>query len=155
MNLSNDIFILVTMVVSVFIIWHGFRRELKDSRKRIQSNAIGLIQLNIIANAQLKQLITTAAVIFTTYLILRVPLYIYGRMEITSMPLGLSVCNLLYESQFCTHFLIYAIIQTNYRRAYYDMLRLPRCTKEQTSDNNTNTVLKLKNNKIKEQFVNT
>ena len=133
-NLSNDIFILLIMVGSIFIIWHGFQREVKDNKTRLQGNERGLTFVNTIAKAAEKQLITTAVIICTTYVVLRLPLYIYGRTEITFIPVGLAACVLLYVMQFCTHFVIYAIIQNGYQRAYHDTLRLifPSCIKELT-----------------------
>ena len=126
------------MVVSISIIWHHLRNEVKD-RKNRQSNDLGTVFALAIAKGQERSLYKTAAFVCTPYIILRLPLYIYGRTEITDPPVGLGVCILLYDLQFCTHFLIYAVIQKDYQRAYYDMLRVlfPRCIQERETERNT------------------
>ena len=139
LNLSNDIALLMIMMMSVFIIWYRLKNEVQDMNTR-QSNDLATVIARAISKGQERTLYKTAAFVCTPYIILRLPLYIYGRDEIIDPPVGLGVCILLYDLQFCIHFLVYAFLHQDYQKAYHDMLRVlfPRCIKERETDRDTN-----------------
>ena len=80
--------------------------------------------------------------ICTSYVILRFPLIVFGwHLEVKEYYVALGICTILYNIQFCFHFIIYAVVQNDYRNAYFDILNLmfPCNNKCRASDNNNDT----------------
>ena len=119
-NLFNDIALILIMVSSILVIWFSFKKDVREQSKVRQT----IYFEKAIEKAREKTLYKTAAIFCTPYIVLALPIYIYGRTEITHIPFGLGTCILLHNMQFCTHFLVYALIHQDYYFAYYDVLKI-------------------------------
>ena len=139
LNLINDVSLLIIMLISILLIWLSFEMKMKNQTMR-QSTEFGRAWVHNITQAQRKSLYKTAAFLCTPNIVLRLPLYVYGRVPIIDPPIGLGICTLLYNLQFCTHFLIYQFINKDYDSAYRDLLRklFPICMENEDSDDNIN-----------------
>ena len=139
LNLINDASLLIIMLLSILLIWLSFERQANDQTTR-QSTDLGKAVVLRVTQAKRKSLYKTAAFLCTPNILLRLPLYIYGRQAITNPPVGLGICTLLYNLQFCTHFIIYRFIHRDYDCAYTDMLRklFPTCMKKEELDDEIN-----------------
>ena len=131
LNLFNDIALLLIMVSSILVIWFSFKTEVREQSRVRETIYFG----KAIEKAREKTLYKTAAIFCMPYIVLALRIYIYGRTEITDIPFGLGTCILLHNLQFCTHFLVYAVIHKDYYSAYYDVLKIiklyaqiPQCT---------------------------
>ena len=137
-NIITDMMILLTLIVCGYISWSNVRREIRNNRDRLEHNEIMLFQYNIATKGKERSRTITVVIICASYIILRFPLLVFGRTEdIHVSYLGLGICVFLFNMQFCFHFLIYAIVQTNYRNAYFDLLRIIfSCTNRCRRSNN-------------------
>ena len=140
LNLFNDINLLFIMVSSISLIWYSLEKEAKDSKTR-QSTEFGKLEMRNLEKSRKRSFIRSTIMICAPYIFLRLPIFIYGRTEITSLPVGLGGCSLLYELQFCIHFVFYAFIHKDYRLAYKDLFSIlfSKCIKSQTSVISENT----------------
>lgn len=149
-NLTTDIMIFIVIIISYLITWCGIEKENEDNRRRIVetrllgSHQLRLFRYNIYAKSIQKDLRLTASIICLSYIVFRLPLIILGRIE--SDHILFKFCATLYTVQFFVHFIIYALIQKNYRKAYCDILRVmfPCCFICQRSNNNLNIELEEK-----------
>ena len=139
LNLINDVSLLIIMLISILLIWLSFEMKMKNQTMR-QSTEFGRAWVHTITQVQRKSLYKTAAFLCTPNIVLRLPLYVYGRVPIINPPIGLGICTLLYNLQFCTHFLIYQFINKDYDSAYRDLLRklFTICMKKKDSDDDIN-----------------
>ena len=132
LNLTTDILVLLTIIISGTISWLSFKREVHDNRDKLEHDQLRLLRYNIIAKLKKKDLSLSVSIICITYIICRFPLAISGRYSgINGLTAWLQFCSLLYNLQFGLHFLVYAIFHNNYRDAYCDVLRkiFPCCNK--------------------------
>ena len=133
-NLFNDISLLLIMFSSIFLIWHNLIKDATIAKNR-QSTKFGEILKDNEMKSRKRSLYNTSAMICAPYMLLRLPIFIYGRTETTNLPVGLGACSLLYDLQFCLHFVFYAFILEDYKLAYNDLFKilLSKCKKTNDS----------------------
>ena len=132
LNFTQDILVLITIIISAAVSWISFKRELDDHRDKIANDQLRLLRLNVMAKLKKKDLSLSVSIICITYILCRFPLAISGRSaDINQHTLWLQLCFLIYNIQFSAHFIIYAVFQNNFRDAYCDILKkvFPCCTK--------------------------
>ena len=146
LNLFSDIMVLLVVIISSGISVWGFKTEVKHKRNKLEADQLKLFRYNVITTLKEKRLNITVCSICITYIVLRLPLYVLGQIEINHIGFGIGFCFFLYNMQFCIHFLIYAIGGKDYREAYRDMLNLifPCCCKRQTTNNSMHGLLRMK-----------
>lgn len=124
MNITGDVMVLLVIALSATISWISFKNEISDNRDKLENDQLRLLRYNLIAKLKQKELSLSVSIICITYIICRFPLAISGHSaDINQHTLGLHLCFLLYNLQFTTHFIVYAIFQNNFRDAYCDILR--------------------------------
>ena len=124
LNVTTDVLVLLTIILSATMSWISFRREVSDNRDKLANDQLRLLRYNILAKLKKKDLSLSTSIICITYILCRFPLAISGRSaDINQHTLWLQLCVLLYNLQFNVHFIIYAIFQNNFRDAYCDVLR--------------------------------
>lgn len=140
LNMFNDISLLLIMVSSISLIWYNFEKEAKDIKNR-QSTDFGKEILGELEKSRKRSFIRSSIMICAPYIFLRLPIFIYGRTETTNLPVGLGGCSLLYELQFCIHFVFYAFIHKDYQLAYKELFNnlFSKCVKSPTYINSVNT----------------
>ena len=116
MNITGDILVLLVIALSATISWISLKNEISDNRDKLPNDQLGQLRYTIIAKLKQKDLSLSVSIICITYIICRFPLAISGRSaDINQHTLWLQFCFLLYNLQFATHFIIYAIFQYNFR----------------------------------------
>ena len=133
-NLFNDISLLLIMFSSILLIWYNLEKESTKAKNR-QSTDLGKSLKGVEMKARKRSLYSTSAMICVPYMLLRLPIFIFGRTETTNLPVGLGACSLLYDLQFCLHFVFYAFILEDYKLAYNDLFKilLSKCKKTNDS----------------------
>ena len=128
-SLANDVMIFLIMSASYLTIWFTFKKEVKLKIEDHPFDEIARLRVNIKAQYLEKRMIFTIGIICAYYVLLRFPIFYYGRTPISVMTFGLGCCIILHQLQFCLHFVVYAIIHESYRNAYVDILKafLPCC----------------------------
>ena len=138
MNITGDVLVLLVIALSATISWISFKNEVKDNTEKLANDQLRLLRYNLIAKLKQKDFSLSVSIICITYIICRFPLAISGRSaDINQHTLTLQLLFLLYNLQFTTHFIIYAIFHNNFRDAYCDILRkiFPCCSKVCCSKN--------------------
>ena len=124
MNIIGDVLVLLVIALSATISWISLKNEVSDNKDKLAKDQLGLLRYTIIAKLKQRDLSLSVSIICITYIICRFPLAISGHSaDINHHTLWLQLCFLLYNLQFTTHFIIYAIFQYNFRDAYCDVLR--------------------------------
>ena len=124
LNFTQDILVLITIIISAAVSWISFKTEVNDNRDRLANDQLRLLRLNVMAKLKKKDLSLSVSIICITYILCRFPLAISGRSaDINQHTLWLQLCFLIYNLQFSAHFIIYAVFQNNFRDAYCDILR--------------------------------
>ena len=128
-SLANDVMIFLIMSASYLTIWFTFKKEVKLKIEGHPFDELARLRVNIKAQFLERRMIFTIGIICAYYVLLRFPIFYYGRTPISVMTFGLGCCIILHQLQFCLHFVVYAIIHESYRNAYIDILKifLPCC----------------------------
>ena len=148
-SMISDIVILLIILASSIVTWFRFKKTVERGKETLKNNEFKLIAFSITAKLEEKYISIAISVICAYYVIVRFPLYIvshvhsghdYTQEQHDGIFKGIGVCIILYIMQFCTHFLIYAVIQSAYRKAYCSVLKLvfPCCFKCKKSEDNQN-----------------
>ena len=117
MNIFNDVFLLVIIVSSIILIWYKLDLESKNAKEHLSIDFSKTLK-DIETKARKRSLRNAALMICVPYILLRLPIFIYGQTDATDFVV-LS-CIFLYELQFCIHFVIFAFIHNDYLSAYKD-----------------------------------
>ena len=147
LNLINDSIIFLIIVISSFVSWFRFKKEVDQHRTDAKNNDVKILALNICAKVEEQTMRIAVSIVCAYYVVVRLPLYIFGHPSMIglighdSVWIAAGISIILYIMQFCTHFLIYAVIMLNFRKAYVDTLQVvfPCCFKC-TKSNDTNTL---------------
>ena len=132
-SLANDVMIFFVMATSYLTIWFTFKKAVNDKNDNLAHDELARLRVNVRANILEKRMIFTIGIICVYYVLLRFPIFFYGRTQISKITFGLGFCIVLYKIQFCLHFIVYAIIHESYRNAYFDILKIlvPCCFKRE------------------------
>ena len=138
-SLGNDVVIFSIMAISYLTIWWTFKKALRNKNEILGNDELARLRVNIKGNILEKRMIFTIGIICAYYVLLRFPIFFYGRTPIDRITFEVGLCLLLYKMQFCLHFLAYAIIHESYRQAYLDIFKilLPCCFKKKERDNSS------------------
>ena len=134
-SVAYSITILSIIVVSYLSSWWGVKKE-NERNLKIIKGSMGISGYNNHVHSIKRDLRMTASLICLCMIIFRLPLIIFGRAEVEKHIF--TFLSALYSLQFCSHFIIFAIVQEKYRKAYLDVLNviLPcslRCRKNITN----------------------
>ena len=129
LNLINDIIILLIIVASIIVTMVRFRQQVDERRLSYQHNKIAQMQIAFIAKLEEKYITIAASAISSFYVIVRLPLYIFGHPSGETTYVAAGVATILFLLQFCAHWLIHMFINKPFKRAFTDILRmiLPCC----------------------------
>ena len=129
LNLINDIIILLIIVASSLVTVIRFRQQVEDKRTSYEHNQIAQMHFNFIAKLEEKYITIAATATSSFYVIVRLPLYIFGYPSDETTYVAAGVATILFLLQFCAHWLIHMMINKPYKRAFTDILRmiLPCC----------------------------
>ena len=128
-NLTSYGTVFVIIVISYLMTWWLLKKNVQEAREIDD----GGTQTNIEqVESRRKSLLIAIGLIFVCYIVLRLPLAIVGpTYEIDSISSWLGICVLLFEMQFCTNVIIYAVFMADFREAFLDVFYLmcPCCFK--------------------------
>ena len=122
-NLINDAIIFMIIVVSIFVTWVGFKRQVEDHGNRISTNEIQLLAFTLHTKAEEKKISICALSVSSFYVLCRLPLYIVANPTNEENQTAIGITTVLFVVQFCGHFLIHICISYPYRQAFLDILR--------------------------------
>ena len=125
-SLCINITIFCAIIISYLITWCGIKKENEQKMdiisEEINRRSIRLFGYKVHARAVKKDLHLTTSLICICFIVFRLPLIVLGRSKLEQTLFSFLFA--LYTLQFCFHFIIYAIIQKTYRRAYCDILNV-------------------------------
>ena len=146
LNIATDIIIAVLIIVCGLISWHSFKMELTNNRERLEHNQLMLFRYNLVAKLKERNLNLSVIIICTSYIFLRLPLIFLGwHLEVKDSNVLIGIFTMLYNLQFVLHFVIYVVVQHDYRNAYCDLLaRVFPCIKNCRGSHNRGETVPLK-----------
>jgi hypothetical protein len=122
--LTNDILVLLTIAISVVILWLSFEKEVKEARKAQENDELGRFRSYQMAYRTKLGLYKSTGWFVGSYVILRLPWMIFADTSAEEFGIGMRIAILLYFMKFSVLFFLFGYTNKNYRKAYSDFIKL-------------------------------